>query len=94
MLKFHPSNFLRPISDELDVDSIDVDLLDFARSDYGEWRDRADWSSRVSPTWNEHIQLPIRFRVPIIQDNPTLGDCNDERDNVDWSSRMSFIQIS
>ena len=42
---------------------------------------------------NVDFKMPITYYVPIIQADPTSGDCNDERDGVDWSSQMSFSRI-
>ena len=42
---------------------------------------------------NVDFKMPITYYVPIIQADPTSGDCNDQRNGADWSSQVSFIQM-
>ena len=63
------------------------------RGGYGKWRDKADWSSQILPSRNEHdycrfdswCWFASRSHYVISYADPVLSSCNRELDNVDWS---------
>ena len=66
-------------------ESVRFRIVELARSDSGNLRDRTDWSSRMLPSQSEPGSLPIvytecRLLKPIVWTDSALGDCSDERD--------------
>ena len=66
-------------------ESIRFRIVELARSDSGNLRDRTDWSSRMLPSRSEPGSLPIvytedRLWNPIVWTDSASGDCSDERD--------------
>ena len=77
----------------------DMCIVELARIDSGNLRDRTDWSSRMLPSRSEPGSVPNIYMPNadywnrFFWTDSAPGDCSDERDGSNWSSRMSISRM-